>query len=111
MVHNVTVNLGSFTISNNTDEKYRLSVSTDMSFSYPDNLPVISTAVELWNQVKDGSIWITRAGSCRFKLNIYFEETAGDVLHANLHAQRREAVEVAFQTFPVSQPVITCWRR
>lgn len=106
MAHEATVDLGSFTISSHTDEGFCLTVSTAMSLSLPDNLPSVPTAVELWDQVKDGLLWITRAGSCRFALSIYSEELADDLDHADLHDREREMVMEAFQTFPVSQSAI-----
>lgn len=103
MAHEVTVDLGSFTISSHTDENLCLTVSSAMSLSLPGNLSSVPTAFELWDQVKAGLLWITRAGSCRFALSIYFDELANDLHHANLQDRGREMVKEAFQTFPVSQ--------
>lgn len=106
MAQDVTVDLGSFTISSHIDSDLCLTVSTDISLSLPDNLPSVPTAVELWDQVKAGLLWITRAGSCHFELSIHFEELAEQLFHADLQDQRREMVMKAFQAFPVSQPAI-----
>lgn len=103
MAQDVTVDLGSFTICSHTDKDLCLTVSTAMSLSLPDNPSLAPTAVELWDQVKAGLLWITRAGSCRFHLSIYLGELGDDLRHADLQDRSRQTVIEAFQAFPVSQ--------
>lgn len=103
MAQDVTVDLGSFTISSHTDKDFCLTVSTAMSLSLPGSLSTNPTAVEILDQVKAGLLWITRAGSCRIKLSICFEELADDSHSSDLHDRAREMVMEAFQAFPVSQ--------
>lgn len=102
MAQDVTVDFGSFTISRQTDKSLCLTVSTVISLSLPDNLPTVPTAVELWDQVKTGSLWLTRAGSCRFELSTNFEELDTTTLCADFQVKQRRTAIQAFQTFPVS---------
>lgn len=100
MAHDVTVDLGSFTICSHTDNDLCLTVSTAITLSLPDNPSLVPTAVELWDQVKAGLLWITRSGSCRFNLSIYLEGLGDDSRHADLQDRRRQIVVEAFQAFP-----------
>lgn len=100
MAHDVTVDLGSFTICSHTDNNLLLTVSTVIVLSLPDNPSLVPTAVELWDQVKAGLLWITRAGSCCFNLSIYLEGLGDDLRHADLQDRRRQTVVEAFQAFP-----------
>ncbi|ROV97703.1 hypothetical protein VMCG_07364 [Cytospora schulzeri] len=100
MAQDVTVDLGSFTICSHTDEDFCLTVSTTVSLSLPDSFASSPTAIELRDQVKAGSLWVTRAGSCRFDLSIYFEELGDDLRYTDMQDRRRETVMEAFQAFP-----------
>lgn len=102
MVQNVTVGLDSFTISNEVDRSLCLTVSTELSLSLPDRSPGTLSAAELWDEVRAGALWITRAGSCRFELSILFEDLGDETFDTRSQDQRRQAAMEAFQFFPVS---------
>lgn len=98
MVQDVTVDLGSFSISSYLDKNFVLAVSTSALLSMPAQYPNIHTAADLRDQVQAGSLWIARAGSCHIELSIAFGDSLKDGSREHL---QRMFVE-AFEHFPVS---------
>lgn len=99
MPHDVTLNLGTYTISSNLDKKFVLAVAASISLSLPEEYPDVQTAAELCEKVRAGSLWITRAGSCNFELGVDFNSLPSDD-----HRDRLENMVIgAFETFPVRE--------
>lgn len=99
MVRDVSVDLETFTLSSSLDKSFVLAVRTSILLSLPDDHSGAPTASELRDQVKTGSLWITRAGSCTFALSIHFEDPLTD----NVREDLEHTIVGAFEAFPVSQ--------
>lgn len=97
MARDVSVDLGTFSISSSLNRKFVLTVRTSILISLPDTHSRPPTAFELRDQVKAGSLWITRAGSCIFELSIRFE----DPLNDNLREDLEHMIIGAFEALPV----------
>lgn len=98
MAEDVTVDLDSFSISSYLDKNFVLTVSTSMLISVPGHDPHNPTAAELRDRVQAGSLWITRAGSCRIDLSIAFRGS----LEGGLRERLQHMIIEAFEDFPVS---------
>lgn len=103
MAHDVTVDLGTYTISRYLDKKFALAVTVSMSLCLPKEHPSVQTAAELREKVTAGSLWISRAGSCIFELSVDFDDPPDDDLRENLE----HMVVDAFETFPVRETRVT----
>lgn len=99
MAQDVTLDLGTFEISNDVDRKLVLAVATSMSLSLPAGHAGDPTAAQLREQVRAGSLWIARAGSCNFELGINFHSLLDDGLREGLERM----VIGAFESFPVRE--------
>lgn len=99
MAQDVTLDLGTYEISNDMDQKLVLAVTTSMSLSLPAGHAGDLTAAQIREQVKAGSLWIARAGSCNFELGIDFHGLFDDGLRENLERM----VIGAFENFPVRE--------
>lgn len=104
MASDRTVDFGSFSIASKVDKDFALNVSTSMSLSLPEHFADHLTAEYLRDQVRAGTLWLTRASSCRLTLTIHFEHPAGVSVHGE--AQRRQLAIEAFQSLPVSWPFV-----
>lgn len=97
MARDVTIDLGLFSISNYLDKNFALTVTASLSLSLWEDRPDTPTATELCDQVKAGSLWITRAGSCNVEFSVLFDDFLDvDVLESLEHTVIR-----AFEGFPV----------
>lgn len=99
MAQDVILDLGTYEISNDVDQKLVLAVTTSMSLSLPAGHADDPTAAELHEQVRAGSLWFTRAGSCNFELGISFHALLGDGVREDLERM----VISAFERFPVGE--------
>lgn len=97
MARDMTFDLGTFSIASYIDKHFVLTVTTSVSVSLSDDYPGVLTAAELCNQVKAGSLWITRAGSCNVKLSIVFDDFLDDDFRVTLE----HMVTESFEKFPV----------
>lgn len=97
MARDVTIDLGNFNLASYLDENFVLAVSTSITLCLPEQYSGIPTASELFDQVKLGKLWTTRAGSCHLKLGVGFEAYTG------FEGDMENMVIRAFETFPVSK--------
>lgn len=72
MAQEVNIDVASFSISSYLDQNFVLVVSTSALISVPVQYSDMSTASNLHEQVKNGSLWVARAGSCHIELSIGF---------------------------------------
>lgn len=107
MPHDVTVDLGNYTILSNLDKNLVLTITASMSLSLAEEHLEFSTAAELREKVKAGSLWITRAGSCNFELRADFNDLPSHGLSEHLE----HMVVDAFETFPVREERITAKKK
>lgn len=92
MARCTTISLGHFSISSYLDKNFVLAVETSVTLSLPDGHHAMSAA-DLRGEVRAGSLWVTRAGSCRFELSVGFEGLDEDGLREDLEHRVIRAFE------------------